>query len=339
MRQGENLRHVGFLLLPGFPLMSYASAIEPLRAANVLVGETLYRWSHLTVDGEPARASVGLEIVPDLALEAARDLDALFVCAGGNPAAFRHKRTFARLRALAAAGVEIGGMSGGAFILARAGLLRGRRCTIHWEHIPALLEEFPDLRLERTLYVFDGGASKGAGGLATCAGGLAAFDMMADLIARRHGAQLANAVSEWYLRTQSRSGAEDQRLSLRERTRVANDKVLRALALMEQRLEQPFARANLAGAVGVSVRQLERLFSAHLGETLANHYLNLRLDRARKLLRQTSLPVVEVALACGFSASGHFSRRYKARFGRAPTRDRRDEGLDTSSMFPIMKKS
>ncbi|PPQ31525.1 hypothetical protein CCR94_09155 [Rhodoblastus sphagnicola] len=302
--------------------MSYASAVEPLRAANVLAGETLYCWSHLSLDGAPVRASVGLEIVPDLTWETARALDSLFVCAGGNPAAFDHKPTFSRLRALAAAGVEIGGMSGGAFVLARAGLLRRRRCTIHWEHIPALLEEFPDLQLERTLYVFDGGSSTG---LATCAGGLAAFDMMADLIGRRHGAQLAAGVSEWYLRTHSRSGEEAQRLSLRERTRVANDKVLKALALMEERIEHPLARKTLAEAAGVSVRQLERLFAAHLGRSLASHYLGLRLDRARKLLRQTSLSVVEVALACGFAASGHFSRVYKARFGCAPTVERRNQ--------------
>ncbi|MCI4679014.1 GlxA family transcriptional regulator [Rhodoblastus acidophilus] len=312
----EPARRIGFLLLPDFPLMSYASAIEPLRAANVLAGGALFRWSNLSIDGQPARASVGLEIAPDLGLNDAQALDALFVCAGGNPAAFRHKPTFARLRALAAAGVEIGGMSGGAYILARAGLLERRRCTIHWEHIPALLEEFPDLLLERTLYVFDGDR-------ATCAGGLAAFDMMVDLVERRHGAALAVAVGEWYLRTQSRSGEEAQRPSLRERTRVANAKVLKALALMEERIEHPLSRAELAESAGVTLRQLERLFAAHLGRPLASHYLGLRLDRARKLLRQTSLPIVEVALASGFAASSHFSRVYRTRFGLAPSAERR----------------
>ena len=146
-------------------------------------------------------------------------------------------------------------MSGGAYILARAGLLERRRCTIHWEHIPALIEEFPDLRLERTLYVFDGDRI-------TCAGGLAAFDMMAALIARRHGDDLAMAVSEWYLRTQSRSGEDSQRVSLRERYRVANERVLRVLALMEERIETPLSREALAARrgghaapVGAAVRQ------------------------------------------------------------------------------------
>ncbi|WP_374545703.1 GlxA family transcriptional regulator [Rhodoblastus sp.] len=311
-------RHIGFLLLPDFPLMSYASAVEPLRAANVLAGAPLYRWSNLSVDGEPARASVGVTVAPDLGLGEAGGLDQLFVCAGGNPAAFDHKPTFARLRAAAAAGVAVGGMSGGSYILARAGLLGGRRCTIHWEHIPALIEEFPDVLLERSLYVFDGDR-------ATCAGGLAAFDMMVDLIGRRHGARLAMAVSEWYLRTQARSGEEDQRIALRDRAQVANPRVLKALALMEERLEAPLSREKLAEAAGVTLRQLERLFARHMRKSVAGHYQDLRLDRARKLLRQTSLPVMEVAVACGFIAGGHFSRAYKARFGRSPKAERTPE--------------
>lgn len=308
-------RHIGFLLLPDFPLMSYASAVEPLRAANALAGRMLYRWSHLGHDDRPVAASVGLTIPPDLALEEAGRLDQLFVCAGGNPAAFDHRPTFSRLRALAAGGLAIGGMSGGAYVLARAGLLQRRRCTIHWEHIPALLEEFPDLMLERSLYVFDGDR-------ATCAGGLAAFDMMVDLIGRRHGPELALAVGEWYLRTRARSGEDDQRMGLRERTRVSNPRVLKALALMEERLEDPATRAALAEAAGVTLRQLERLFARHLGRSVADHYLVLRLDRARRLLRQTDLPIVEVAMACGFATSSHFSRVYRTRFGVPPREDR-----------------
>ena len=182
-----------------------------------------------------------------------------------------------------------------------------RRCAIHWEHIPALIEEFPDLRLERTLYVFDGDRI-------TCAGGLAAFDMMAALIARRHGDDLAMAVSEWYLRTQSRSGEDSQRVSLRERYRVANESVAGVGA--DGGADRNAAVARGAGRRrGVTLRQLERLFASHLHETLSQHYLGLRLERARKLLRQTSLPVVEVAIACGFVASGHFSRVYRRASG------------------------
>jgi transcriptional regulator GlxA family with amidase domain len=323
----ERPARVGFLLLPGFPLMSYAAAVEPLRAANVLSGRPLYVWSHLTVDGAPVAASGGIRIEPDLAFEAAKRfdaakgldgagrLDALFVCAGGNPAAFDHKPTFAKLSAISAGGVILGGMSGGAYVLARAGLLQGRRCTIHWEHMPALLEEFPDLRLERTLYVVDKDRI-------TCAGGLAAFDMMAALIAAAHGDALATAIGEWYLRTRPRAGDDPQRISLRERYRVANPRLLKALSLMEEHIEAPLSRDDLACAAGVGVRQLERLFVVHLHQTISRHYHAIRLDRARSLLRQTSLSVVEAGLACGFVAAGHFSRVYSRRFGHSPRRER-----------------
>lgn len=304
---------IGFVLAPDFPLMSYASAVEPLRAANVLAGETIYRWRALTIDGAPARSSVGVEVLGDADWSEAKKFDRILVCAGGNPALFDHRPTFAQLRACAAAGVAIGGMSGGAFLLARAGLLAKKRCTIHWEHIPALREEFPDLLLERSLYVFDGE-------LATCAGGLAAFDMMVELIGRRHGEKLAIAVSEWYLRTKAREGDEDQRISLRERAQVANPRVLKILGLMEEHIEQPFSHEELAQSAGVSLRQLERLFASHLGQSLGEAYVNLRLDRARKLLRESSLSVMEVALACGFVSASHFARRYKKRFGTAPRR-------------------
>lgn len=314
-RSGDRVRRIGFLLLPGFPLMSYASAIEPLRAANVLAGRTLYGWDHLTIDGAAVESSAGTRIEPSLGLAVASRLEALFVCAGGNPAAFDHKPTFARLRALAASGLAFGGMSGGAYVLARAGLLTARRCTIHWEHIPALVEEFPDLLLARTLYVVDRDRM-------TCAGGLAAFDMMLDLIARHHGPPLATAVAEWYLHTRTRAGSDAQRVSLRERYRTPNERVLKVLALMERRIEAPLSRAALAKAAGVTLRQLERLFVAHLGATVHDQYLAIRLDRARGLLRQTSLSVAEVAVACGFVSAGHFSRQFRQRFGHTPSIER-----------------
>ncbi|MBL8574277.1 MAG: GlxA family transcriptional regulator [Hyphomicrobiaceae bacterium] len=315
--QGPNPtpRHFGFLLLPGFPLMSYASAIEPLRGANALAGRDVYQWSAYSIDGAAVVSSAGLEVAAvGLPAEAA-GLDALFVCAGGNPATFDHKPTFADLRALARQGVVIGGMSGGTYPLARAGLLGQARATIHWEHIPALAEEFPELKLERTLFVFDRDRI-------TCAGGVAAFDMMVEIIARDHGPELATAVCEWYLHTRSRAGSDSQRISLRERTRVANDRVLKALALMESRIEAPASRDELAAGAGVTARHLERLFVAHLGHSLGEHYLGLRLDRARSLLRQTSLSVAEIAVACGFVSTSHFARAYRARFGHTARAER-----------------
>lgn len=309
-------RAIGFLLVPGFALMSYASAMEPLRAANRLAGRDLYAWRHISVDGAPVQASNGVGIVPDHCIGEDVALDTLLVCAGGNPALFDHPPTLKWLRGLVHRGVRVGGVSGGPYILARAGLLDGYRCTIHWEHIPAFVEEFPDLRVARTLYEIDRDRL-------TCAGGIAALDMMHALIERDHGHGLAAAVSEWFLHTQIRLGSGPQRMTLRERFGIGNARLLRVLEHMEARIEEPAAREELAAVAGVSVRQLERLFAVHLRATLGEHYARIRLDRAQSLLRQTAMPILEVAVACGFVSASHFSRAYRRRFGRPPRAERR----------------
>lgn len=308
-------RSVGFLLVPGFALMSYASAIEPLRAANRLSGRDLYRWSHISLDGAAADASNGASILADRQVGDDLRLDVLFVCAGGNPARFDHKPTLGWLRGLAHKGVTLGGVSGGPYILARAGLLDGYRCTIHWEHVPAIVEEFPDLDVTRTLYEIDRDRL-------TCAGGIAALDMMHAVIEADHGHALAAEVSDWFLHSQVRLGSGPQRMNLRERYGISHPKLLKVLEQMERRIENPASREQLAAAAGISVRQLERLFATHLGATLGGHYASIRLDRAQSLLRQTALPVLEIAVACGFVSASHFSRSYKARFGRAPRVER-----------------
>lgn len=307
--------HVGFLLIPDFALLPYASSIEPLRAANRLSGRGLYRWSHISIDGAPAPASNGVAIAADAVVGAELRLDYLFVCAGGNPALFQHQPTFSWLRQLARRGVRIGGVSGGPYLLARANVLNGHRFTIHWEHAAAFLEEYPDLDLRRSLYEIDRDRL-------TCSGGTAPLDMMHAVIAREHGSSLALAVSEWFLQTQVREGTGPQRMPLRERLGIAHAPLLQVIGRMEQTLENPEPREALARLAKVSLRQLERLFRQHLGRSLGEHYLVLRLDQARDLLRQTSLSVLEIALACGFASASHFSRSYGRRFGHPPRSER-----------------
>ena len=302
---------VGFLLVPGFALMSYASAVEPLRAANQLAGRKLYDWRHVSTGAAEIAASNGVAIAADHRVGDDAAFDTVFVCAGGNPAEFAHRPTLKWLRGQARRGVRLGGVSGGPFILARAGLLAGHRCTIHWEHIPAFVEQFPELEIERSLFVIDRDRL-------TSAGGIAALDLMHALIEHDHGPALAAAVSEWFLHTEVRSGSGPQRMTLRERFGTGNARLLKALERMEARLEEPASRAELAAVAGVSVRQLERLFATHLRSSVGQHYRRIRLDRARLLLRQTAMPILEVAVACGFLSPSHFSRAYRRRFGQAP---------------------
>jgi transcriptional regulator GlxA family with amidase domain len=308
-------RHIGFLLIPGFSLLSYASAVEPLRAANRLSGRTLYTWTHVSAEGRPVDASSGLAIAADKAIGDVFPLNTILVCAGGNPALHRHSRTLSWLRKLARRGVRIGGVSGGPYILARAGLLDGYRCTIHWEHMASFQEDFPQLDVQRTLYEIDRGRL-------TCAGGVAGFDMMRAIIAAEHGGALAAAVSEWFLQTQLRAGSGPQRLTLRERYGVAHPKLLNALQAMEDSTSKPLSRDEMARQTGLSVRQLERLFARHLGTTIGDLYLKIRLDRARTLVHETALPLLEIAIACGFATASHFSRAYRVRFRQSPRQDR-----------------
>ena len=314
-RSTENPLHIGFLLIPDFALLPYASTIEPLRAANRLSGRPLYRWSHVSLDGAPASASNGVSITADYAVGAPADFDYLFVCAGGNPAIFHHPASFAWLRRLARRGVPLGGISGGPYVLARAGLLAGYRVTLHWEHAPAFREDYPDIDLRRSLFEIDRDRL-------TAGGGTAPLDMMHVFISARHGAPLARAVSEWFLQTHVREGTEPQRMPLRERIGVANPILLKAVEHMERHIEQPLAREAMARLVQVSLRQLERLFRTHLNRSMGDYYLGLRLERAAMLIRQSSLSVLEVSLACGFVSASHFSRAYRARFGASPRYDR-----------------
>jgi transcriptional regulator GlxA family with amidase domain len=308
-------RKLGLLLIDGFALMSYAAVIEPFRAANTLAGCELYRWTHISVDGRQVCASNGASVVADRAVGEPLACDTLFVFAGGDPAAFADAKTFSWLRHLAHSNVRLAGVSGGPFLLARAGLLDGYRATIHWIHQPAFLDAFPTLMIEPSLYVIDRRRL-------TCAGGTAGLDLAIELIEREHGHKLAAEVSEWFIRTEPRPADKSQRLSLRERFGINNDRVLRVLAEMEARLEEPAAVTELAKLAGLSLRQLERLFSAHLGETIGGCYLRVRLEKAAELLRNTGMPITAIGVACGFQSSSHFSRAFKTSFGKNPSSER-----------------
>lgn len=311
-RSERTIRSVGFLLTPGFALMSYAASVEPLRAANRLAGKELYRWWHATPNDQPAHASNGAAVIPDCKFgSSVGPPDLLLVCAAGNPATFNDKRTFTWLRRLAGRGVTIGGISGGPFILAKAGLMYGRLCTVHWEHIPAFQEAFPDIRLTRSLFEIDGDRI-------TCSGGTAGLDMMVALITRDHGIELGAAVSDWFLHTHIREGAGPQRMDLRFRLGVADDNVLKALKVMEAHIETPLPRQEIANTAGVSLRQMERSFRNHLQRGVHEYYLTLRLTRARQLLRETSLSVLEISLATGFASCSQFSRAFGREFGISP---------------------
>lgn len=309
----RNTQKVGFLLIPNFALMSYASATEPLRAANLISGMDLYEVVALSVGGGAVRASSGLTVECQDVAECGPECQFVFVCAGGAPADWvLPERTYGLLRRLARQGVRIGGISSGAFILAAAGLLDNRDFTIHWEHAPVLRETFTHLTPRQTRHVIDGDRL-------TCAGGVAPMDMMHSLIAGRMGAHFARRVSDWFLHTEIPEPEAPQRASAAERFGTHHPALLTVLEKMEAAIETPLDRKSMARLAGISMRHLDRLFATHLNTGFLETYRRIRLAHARRLLEQSPLSISEVAFATGFSSAGHFSRSFRAAFGITPS--------------------
>lgn len=309
-------RRLGLLLVPGFPMMAFSSATEPLRAANLIADRTLYDWRLLSADGEAVQASSGIQVVPDAPLRRAPALDMVLVCSGLDPQGFEHQGAFAWLRERALAGTPLGALSTGTFTLARAGLLDGHRCTTHWEHLPALAESYPALEVSSGLFEIDRGRL-------TSAGGTAAMDLMLHLIGSDHGGDLAAAVSDNFLHGRIRAPADRQPMSEQIRLRARAPKLAGAIDLMQMNVEQPLSTGRLAERIGLSRRQLERLFQLHQGCTPSEYYMRIRLEHARVLLLETGLSLLNVALAAGFVSQSHFGACYRRHFGRTPGEERR----------------
>ena len=307
----------GFLLLPQFSMLAFSSAVEPLRAANRLSGRALYDWKILTAQGEPIHSSSRMHLLPDAGLDNCGRLDFLIVVAGLAVQRLRDPGVIASLRRFERSGCRLGALSTGSYLLAWAGLLDGFRCTVHWENLDSFREDFPELDVTGELFEVDGARL-------TCSGGTASLDMMLSLIGEDHGRPLAAQVAEQFIHERIRDTHDHQRMSLQGRLGISHPKLLQVIALMEEFLEEPLARAELARRAGLSTRQLERLFRRYLGRTPTRYYLELRLHRARALLTQTSMSILNVALACGFVSASHFSKCYREFFHKMPREERRD---------------
>ena len=307
---------IGFLLVPEFSMIAFSCAVEPLRMANQLSEKQLYAWSCMTLDGDPIPASNGLQIVPDYAVEQAEHLDVVFICGGMHINQVCDKNLLFWLRKLANRKVTLGALCTGSYLLARADLLNGYRCTIHWENMASMREDFPRLIVSSELFEIDRDRY-------TCSGGTAPLDMMLHLIGRQQGAALAAAISEVFVCERIRDRHDRQRIPLRLRLGTSQPKLIEAVSLMEANLEEPMSPDELAHHVGLSRRQLERLFQKYLNCVPTRYYLELRLARARQLLLQTTMSIVDVAFACGFVSAPHFSKCYRDFFGIPPRDERR----------------
>ncbi|MGH8180259.1 MAG: GlxA family transcriptional regulator [Steroidobacteraceae bacterium] len=308
---------IAFFLVPRFSMMAFAAGIEPLRSANRLSGTRLFDWQLVSADGTPVEASNGITIATQGSLAELGKVDMIIVCAGLEaPEVERNIKLHHQLRRLARHGTLIGAISSGSFLLAETGLLAGRRCTVHWEYLEAFRSRYPDLDVTEDLFVIDRNVF-------TCSGGTAALDMMVHFVSQVAGSRLALGVAEQFIHPQVRTQEEQQRLDLHARYRIENPKLIQVISLMERTLDEPMELREMARRANISVRQVERLFREQLGSSPKTFYLDLRLAKARTLLRRTLGSLRTIALECGFGSPSHFCHAYKRRYGIPPTHERR----------------
>ncbi len=308
-------QHIAFLLVPNFSMIAFTSAVEPLRLANRASGKELYRWHLFSTDGKPVAASNGILLTPEGPADQMLNFHTVVLCSGIDGHLFEDKNVFAILRRADRQGADIGALCTGSHILARANMLNGYRCTIHWENLASFTENFPEIEATSELFEIDRNRF-------TCSGGTAALDMMLNMIGQQHGHELAAAVSEQFIHERIRDRHDHQRMALTARLGVRHPKLIQVIQLMEANLEEPLSRGDLAEAAGLSSRQMERLFAKYLHKSPARYYVELRLNRARLLLLQTNMSVIDIALACGFVSASHFSKCYRDFFGKTPRRER-----------------
>ncbi|MEH6824796.1 MAG: GlxA family transcriptional regulator [Motiliproteus sp.] len=315
-KQQQRTIRYGFLLLPKYSMIAVSSAIEPLRMANRLSQEELYDWPVITMDGSPVPASNQLQITPDYSIDEMPQLDILFVCSGVEVAGVFTKKLQKHLFKLDRQGVPLGGLCTGSYLLAKSGLLDGYRCTIHWENMESMREEYPQALLSDELYAIDRDRY-------TCAGGSAPLDMMLKLITATNGGKLSANISEQFMCDRMRGRNDRQRTALQTHLGLSQPKLIETVTLMEANIEEPMSLDELSHYAGVSRRQLERLFQKYLHCVPTRYYMELRLNCARRLLLQTDKTVVDVSLACGFVSAPHFSKCYRDLFGIPPRDERR----------------
>ncbi|MEO0943817.1 MAG: GlxA family transcriptional regulator [Pseudomonadota bacterium] len=311
----EKPRRFVFVLMHQFTLLSYSCAVESLRIANRMAGATLYDWRVIGEGGETATSSAGavFQLDGDLT-EMTRD-DTVVLCGGIDVAQATTKPLLNWLRRETRRGVSVGGLCTASYTLARAGLLDGKRATIHWENQDSFAEEFEDVTLTKSIFVTDAKTF-------TTAGGTASIDLMLKFIADDHGEELAGAVADQLIYTTIRTDQDTQRLSVPTRIGVRHPKLSSVIQMMENNIEEPQSPSILAKEVGMSTRQLERLFRRYLNRSPKRYYMELRLQKARNLLMQTDMSVINVALACGFASPSHFSKCYRAQYNTTPYRER-----------------
>jgi transcriptional regulator GlxA family with amidase domain len=300
-----------FVLLEGFSALSMTSAVETLRITNETIGNPHFTWSCVSEHGKPITNSLDQVVHTDGCLPDSTKRSNIVVCGGPSIAQNSTPRIVAWLRRQAVFGSEFIGLCSAAYTLAVAGLLNGKRATIHWQESEWFRELFPNVLLSDRTFERDGKIS-------TTAGGVASIDLFLDILGQHVGEKIMDDVTDRLLYRSIRDIQSTARISKSSRIGFRVPKLVRATAIMESHLENPLSTSEIASMVGVSARQLERLFKKYLNQSPGRFSLSLRLEKARQLLASTELHVIEISLACGFGTPSNFSKCFRNEYGRTP---------------------
>ncbi|MFW8636061.1 GlxA family transcriptional regulator [Cribrihabitans pelagius] len=301
-----------FLLMPGFSALELGSGIESLAAANETSGKTLFQWKIVSETGDSVISSSGLTVAVDTGLPDVRREDCIVICSAFNSQNYpKSGKAAAWLRQAARLGARLCALGGGALFLARIGIAKEGRISSHWRMKPIFQESF--FELDPVCTIFEETAN-----VVSCGGGAATLDLFSALISQKAGPEASSLVADQLLSASVREGSSRQAVASLRRVEYRNEKLSKAIGYMQECLEDPVSPSIIAKQVGISTRQLERLFSQHLGNSPKSYMTILRLEKARALLQQTQMRVIDVAAACGFSSVSHFSKHYKKQFGITP---------------------
>lgn len=319
-------KQIVFLLLPGFSLATWAAAIEPLRIANDLAGRELYQTVLIGARSSKERSSGGIDLSVEMVGKAPPNPETIIVCGGVFSESFNDRNAIEWLRKQARTGCRIGALSGGVFLLAKLGLLYNRRFSLHWTFRQAFSEKYPQLQPAPDNFVIDGK-------ILTCAGGIASLEFMLELIDRDHGRFLSGQVADQFLVTSNLDSGNY--FAQYRRAGVTHQKVLKAIQIMESHRENLVSLAKIAESVGLSARQLQRLFLNIFKQSPNKFYLTLRLRHARELILHSSMSITEISCACGFKSASNFSKVYREQYRQPPRATRAGLAQNFLSSIPI----
>ena len=313
---------VAFTLLENFSMMAFTGAVDSLVTANLLSQSELYQFTFFGENGESVKSDLSIDVSVDGTYKtlSSKRFDVLFVCGGLRTTLEVHPKLKTILQQAARLGCRIGGIWNGSYILSQAGILKGYECTIHPENYALMHEVFPEVNVSKKPYVIDRDRLSSAGATST-------LGLMLSLIGQLSGEDLMRSV-EGILNVDSVLGeAADGSLTMLPSNPTFPESLKTILHDMETHIDDPLPTVQLADSVGLSRRQVERMFIKYMNTSPARYCLELRLNRAHQLLRQSNASVVNVSVACGFTSGTHFSHSFKTYFGMSPSeaRKRRDQ--------------